>query len=318
MVWPKSLKNTGNKYFTKSFSVVTEYRLLYIYYMRSQATIKYLFALTLYGTIGLFLHYISYSSEFVVLCRGTIGSLFILFVLLLRKKKIDLDSIKKNLKFLAISGFALGFNWVFLFAGYRYGIAVSSLCNYLAPIIVVLISTIIYKEKINRKQICCIVMAFIGMLLLTGIFETDNSSDIRCVIYGSLAALGFVILVLCNKKIEGIEDLEKTLMQLFFSVLIVFPYVLFNDGFPKQFDLQSTILVLILGILHTGIAYICYFGSINVLDAQTIAVLGYLEPALNFFIGAFVLKEKISASGIIGAIMILFASIGNELSANKE
>lgn len=274
--------------------------------------------MTLYGTIGLFLHFISYSSEFVVLCRGTIGSLFILFVLLPRNKKIDLDSIRKNLKYLLISGFALGFNWVFLFAGYRYGIAITSLCNYLAPLVVVLICAVIYKEKINSRQLGCIAMAFTGMLLLTGIFESGSNGDIRCVIYGSLAAFGFVVLVLCNRKLKDIKDLEKTLMQLFFSVLIVFPYVLFNDGFPKQFDKLSTVLVLILGILHTGVAYICYFGSINVLDAQTIAILGYLEPALNFFIGAFVLKENISIYGVIGAILILLASIGNEVFADKE
>ena len=286
--------------------------------MRSAAILKYLFALTLYGTIGFFLHFISYSSEFVVLCRGTIGTIFILCVLLSRKDRIDLDSIKRNLKYLALSGFALGFNWVFLFAGYRHGIAITSLCNYLAPLIVVLIFALFYKQKINIRQQACIALAFVGMLLLTGIFESGNSGDIRCVIYGLLAALGFVIMILCNRKLKDIKDLEKTLMQLFFSVLIVFPYVLFNDGFPKQFDTLSTILVLILGILHTGVAYICYFSAIYTLDPQTIAVLGYLEPALNFFIGAVVLKENISIYGVIGAIMILLASIGNEIFADKQ
>ncbi|MBQ3295212.1 MAG: EamA family transporter [Erysipelotrichaceae bacterium] len=286
--------------------------------MRSTATIKYLIALTLYGTIGLFLHFIKYSSEFVVLCRGTIGSLFILLVLLSRKAKIDWQSIRNNLRYLMISGFALGFNWVFLFAGYRHGIAITSLCNYLAPLIVVVIMATLYKEKINSRQLMCIGLAFVGMLLLTGIFESQSSGDIRCVIYGSLAALGFVILVICNKKLKDIKDLEKTFMQLFFSVLIVFPYVLFNDGFPKEFDLLSTILVIILGVLHTGVAYICYFGSINILDAQTIAVLGYLEPVLNFLLGTIVLKENISVYSIIGAIMILLASIGNEIFADKE
>ncbi|MBP5280351.1 MAG: EamA family transporter [Erysipelotrichaceae bacterium] len=286
--------------------------------MRSVATLKYLFALTLYGTIGLFLHFISYSSEFVVLCRGSIGTLFILLVLLTRKDKIDFQSIRNNLKTLMISGFALGFNWVFLFAGYRHGIAITSLCNYLAPLIVVVIMATVYKQKINSRQLGCIALAFVGMLLLTGIFESNNDSDIRCVIYGLLAAFGFVIMVLCNKKLSNIKDLEKTLMQLFFSVLIVLPYVIFNDGFPKQFDMQSTILVIILGVLHTGVAYICYFAAIHALDAQTIAVLGYLEPALNFFIGAFILKENITIYGVIGAIMILLASIGNEIFADKN
>ena len=286
--------------------------------MKHSAVLRYLFALTLYGTIGLFLHFISYSSEFVVLCRGLLGSLFIFLVLRFRKEKIDRETVRKNLFLLALSGIALGLNWVFLFAGYRYGIAVSSLCNYMAPVIVVVIASLFYKERINLKQILCIVMAFVGMLLLLGIFQGNSTVDMRCVLYGSLAAIGFVILVLINRRLHDIRPLEKTLIQLLFSALIVLPYVYFNNGFPKALDLRSTVLVLILGFLHTGVAYICYFSSIDVLPAQSIAVLGYLEPVLNLLIGALILHEKIGISGIIGALLIILASIGNEMFADKD
>ncbi|MBO4919091.1 MAG: EamA family transporter [Erysipelotrichaceae bacterium] len=286
--------------------------------MKHSAVLRYLFALTLYGTIGLFLHFISYSSEFVVLCRGLLGSLFIFLVLRFRKEKIDRETVGKNLFPLALSGIALGLNWVFLFAGYRYGIAISSLCNYMAPVIVVVITSLFYKERINLKQILCIVMAFIGMLLLLGIFQGNSTVDMRCVLYGSLAAIGFVILVLINRRLQDIRPLEKTLIQLLFSALIVLPYVYFNGGFPKAFDLRSTVLVLILGFLHTGVAYICYFSSIDVLPAQSIAVLGYLEPVLNLLIGALILHEKIGITGIIGALLIILASIGNEMFADKN
>ena len=286
--------------------------------MKNSATLRYLFALFLYGTIGFFLHFVKYSSEFVVLGRGVLGSLFIFLVLSLRKEKIDIDAIKKNLKTLLISGFALGFNWVFLFAGYRYGIAISSLCNYMAPIIVVVISILVYKQKISKPQILFIIMAFVGMLLLIGVIGGDLKGDIRCVIYGLLAALGFVILVLCNKRLSDIKPLEKTLVQLLASAVIVLPYVILNDGFPKEFDLTSTLIVLVLGILHTGVAYICYFSSIDVLPAQSIAILGYLEPVLNFVIGALVFHEELGVSSIIGAVLILIASIGNEIFGTKE
>ena len=278
---------------------------------------RYLFALTLYGTIGLFLHYIDYSSEFVVLCRGLLGSLFIFCILYFRKEKLNISAIKNNLPLLASSGIALGLNWIFLFAGYRYGVAITSLCNYMAPVAVVIITSLFYKEKINIKQIFCIILAFIGMLLLIGIFNQNIESDIHCVIFGLLAAVGFVVLVLCNRKLSNIDQLERTLVQLIFSALIVLPYVYLNSGFPKHFNLQSTILVFILGILHTGIAYIFYFSSINVLPAQSIAVLGYLEPVLNLLIGAFILHERIGIHGIVGAILIILASIGNELFADK-
>ncbi|MBQ1307310.1 MAG: EamA family transporter, partial [Erysipelotrichaceae bacterium] len=270
--------------------------------MKNSAVLRYLFALTLYGTIGLFLHFVSYSSEFVVLCRGLFGSLFIYLVLLFRKEKIDKEAVRKNLFMLALSGIALGLNWVFLFAGYRYGIAISSLCNYMAPIIVVVITSLFYKERINVKQILCIVMAFAGMLLMLGIFEGNSSVDMRCVLYGSLAAVGFVILVLINRRIRDIPQLEKTLIQLLFSMLAVLPYVYFNNGFPKVFDLRSALLVLVLGFLHTGVAYIFYFSSIDTLPAQSIAVLGYLEPVMNLLIGALILHEKIGISGILGAL----------------
>ena len=286
--------------------------------MKHSAVLRYLFSLTLYGTIGLFLHFISYSSEFVVLCRGLLGSVFIFLVLHFRKEKIDRETVGKNLFPLALSGIALGLNWVFLFAGYRYGIAISSLCNYMAPVIVVVITSLFYKEKINLKQILCIVMAFVGMLMLLGIFEGNSAVDIRCVLYGSLAAIGFVILVLINRRLQDIRPLEKTFVQLLFSALIVLPYVYFNGGFPKAFDLRSTVLVMILGFLHTGVAYICYFSSIDVLPAQSIAVLGYLEPVLNLLIGALILHEKIGITGIIGALLIILASIGNEMFADKD
>jgi RarD protein len=281
--------------------------------MNSKAVIRYLCALFLYGTIGFFLHFIEYSSDFVVLCRGFFGSLFIGAVLYLKKERIDTEAIRKNLFLMILSGASLGFNWVFLFMGYRYGMAISSLCNYMAPIIVVVITAVFYKEQINWKQVLCIITAFIGMLLLIGIFGNNEGIDIRCVVYGSLAALGFVILVLCNRKLKGIKPLEKTLVQLFVSMIVVLPYVMINDSFPKHFDLLSVILVLVLGFVHTGLAYICYFSSIDVLPAQTIAVLGYLEPVLNVLIGALVFSEQIGLSGIIGAILILAASLGNEI-----
>ena len=286
--------------------------------MKNSATLRYLFALFLYGTIGFFLHFVSYSSEFVVLGRGVLGSLFIFLVLTLRKEKIDKKAIQRNLRILLLSGFALGFNWVFLFAGYRYGIAISSLCNYMAPIAVVIITTLFYKEKMRPIQIVFILMAVLGMCLLIGIFTNDTAVDMHCVIYGSLAALGFVVLVLCNKRLSDIKPLEKTLVQLLASAVIVFPYVLFNHGFPEVFDLRSTIIVLILGFLHTGVAYICYFSSIDVLPSQSIAILGYLEPVLNFVIGALVFHEPLGISSLIGAVLILIASIGNEIFGTKE
>jgi len=280
-------------------------------------TLKYLISVLIYGTIGLFLHFVNASSEFVVLCRGTIGSLFIALVMLIKKQKIDFKAINKNLKLLVLSGICLGLNWVFLFAGYRRALALTSLCNYTAPIFVVIIMAIFYKEKINNKQIGCIIAAFIGIVLISGIFDS-NGVDLYCLVCGMLAAAGFIGLVLLNRRFADIKDLDKTIIQLAFSALTVLPYVIYNHGFPTSLDTRSLIIVLMLGIVHTGIAYIFYFSAIDTLPVQEVAVLGYVEPALTVIIGILVLKEPSSIFSVIGAILILLAAVLNELFKDKE
>ena len=132
--------------------------------MQKDQTLKYIISISIFGTIGIFLHYINASSEFVVMCRGILGSLFILGVILVRKEKIDFKNIKDNLLILILSGIFLGLNWVFLFIGYEYSVSLASLCNYLAPIIVLIITDIMSKKPIKFIQIICIILSFVGIL----------------------------------------------------------------------------------------------------------------------------------------------------------
>lgn len=282
--------------------------------MKTDKTIKYLFAVILYGTIGYFLHYVNVASEFVVMCRGLIGSLFILLVMFINKDLPDLKAIRNNLFYLAISGIALGLNWVFLFSGYKYSISISSLCNYTAPIMVVIISSIFLKEKITPKQIVCIVCSFIGILLISGIFDNNETNNMHGFIYGLLAAIGFVVLVLFNRKLKNIKPLDKTVVQLFFSFITVLPYVLINKSIPTSLDRDSILIIILLGILHTGVAYIFYFGSIDTLPVSKVAILGYIEPVLSIITGVVFFKEQLSVLGGIGALLILTSALISETS----
>jgi len=275
-------------------------------------SVKYLLAVTIYGTIGLFIHYVNASSEFIVFCRGTIGSLFIATVMLIKRQRIDFKAISSNLSLLAMSGVCLGLNWVFLFSGYKRALALTSLCNYTAPIFVVIISTLFLKEKINFKQIICIITSFVGVVLISGIFDS-RGVDLYCILCGMLAAACFVGLVLLNRRFKNIKDLDKTIIQLAFSAITVLPYMVINSSIPTSLDITSIIILILLGIVHTGIAYILYFSSIDTLPVEEVAVLGYIEPALSVIIGILILKETSSIFSIIGAIVIIVSAILIEL-----
>lgn len=281
---------------------------------------RYMTAVCLYGTIGLLLHFISLPSEVVVLCRGVIGTATILLVFLLRKKRFNGQNLREHLPILLLSGAALGLNWIFLFAAYRATtVAVASLCNYMAPIIVVALSPFVFHERLTGRKLGCILAALIGIVLVSGVLNSDAEAlNLRGVGLGLTAAMCFVVIVLCNKKCTGVDPLEKTVAQLAVSALVVLPYVLWQQrGQTLTPDARSVALTLVLGVVHTGVAYILYFGSMARLPVQSVALLGYLEPVVSVLTSALVLHEPLTASGIVGAVLILGAAAVSELRENS-
>ena len=72
------------------------------------------------------------------------------------------------------------------------------------------------------------------------------------------------------------------------------------------------LLLLVVGVIYTGLTYALYFGSMDVLKAQSIAILGYLDPVVALLVSALVLHEHMSALGLLGAVLILGAAVGSE------
>lgn len=285
---------------------------------RNQARIRYLTAVVLYGTIGLLLHYIDLPSEIVVLCRAVLGTAFIAAYILWKGRRPDRHAIRKNAKWLILSGICLGLNWIFLFAAYRQTtVAVASICNYTAPIIVLALAPLLLRERATKRGILCIAAAFLGIILVSGVLSGDPAGlNLPGVGLGLMAAVCFAVIVLCNRKLRDIDSLDRTVTQLFLSALTVLPYVLLADrGISLHPDLRSVVLVLVLGIFQTGVAYIFYFGPMGVLPVQTVAILGYVEPVVSVLCSTLILKEPLPAAGWFGAFLIIGASVISELRA---
>lgn len=274
---------------------------------------KYIIAVILYGTIGMFLRQVSVPSEIVVVCRGIIGSAFISVLSISQKKRLDRAAIRENRIWLVISGVCLGLNWVLLFAAYMHTtVAIASLCNYMAPIIVVVIAPFVLHEPINKRKIPCVIAAFIGIVFVSG-FWKGVTGDASGILMGLMAAICFVIIVVCNRKMQSINPYDKAVIQLVISAITVLPYVLIkNWGTEIDWNARSIMIIIILGLVHTGLAYCLYFSGMSTLPVQTVAILGYLEPVVSVLCSAVILHEHMDISGWIGAVLILGAAIISE------
>ena len=77
---------------------------------------------------------------------------------------------------------------------------------------------------------------------------------------------------------------------------------------------ENPVLVLILGMVHTGWTYALYFGTISRLPAQTVALFSYIDPIVAIFLSAVLLREGLSLTSAIGAVLVLGSTLVSELT----
>lgn len=276
--------------------------------------LKYLSSLLLFGSNGIVASYILLNSHEIVFLRTFIGSIFLICLLLLSKQKLQAFDNKKDAIYLIASGISTGISWLFLYQAYtEIGISLATLACYCGPIIVILLSPLIFNERLDIYKISGFIIVFTGMIFVNGseLSQTGISFGLVC---GILSAVTYSLMVIFAKKVKTINGLEYSFIQLISSFFIVAIFLGLKQGFYIPKLTENIFPVLFLGVINTGIGCYLYFSSIKELPAVTVAICGYLEPLSALFFSAIFLNERLSFIQIIGAILIIGGAIIAELS----
>ena len=274
-------------------------------------------SMLIFGTIGVLRRYIDLPSGALAMLRGYIGAAVLVVLTIITGKRPEMAVLKHNLPKLLLSGAFIGFNWMLLFEAYNYtSVATATLCYYMAPVIVMLMSPVLLKEKLTARKGICIAAAIIGMIPVSGMLSVEGfgMADLKGVLLGLGAAVLYACVILMNKSVTEVKAMDRTIVQLAAAALVVTPYAFAAEGFnPLAMDGLTIGLVLVAGIVHTGIAYVMYFGSIGRLKAQTVALMSYIDPIFAVVLSAVVLGESMDAFGWIGAAVVIGAMMISEI-----
>lgn len=272
-------------------------------------------SMLMFGTLGIVRRYIPLSSAMLAMCRGVLGSVFLLVFVLVRGGKLKLPERRTALR-LVLTGAIMGLNWMLLFEAYNYTtVAAATMCYYMQPTIVILLSPLVFRERLGAKRLACAGAAIVGMLFVSGVLSggAGQMQDIRGIIFGLGAAVFYATVIILNKKVVVEDVYAKTIIQLAGAALVMIPYVLITEGVPELALTPADIgLVLLVGVVHTGVTYALYFGSMQRLRAQTVAVLSYIDPVFALLLSAAVLHESLTPLGIVGAVLIIGSAIISE------
>ena len=285
--------------------------------MDRKAFFKYISALLLFGLNGIVASHIPLNSYEIVFLRTLIGSILLLILFLIGKGKFHIKEYKKDTVFIALSGIAMGTSWMFLYEAYQQiGVSLSSLLYYCGPVIVMILSPIIFSEKLTTPKLLGFATVLVGIFLVNGnAVGKSNPWGLFC---GAMSAVMYFFMVTLNKQSKNITGMENSVIQLVVSFLTVAVFVGVKQGFIINIPTDAWGWILILGIVNTGIGCYLYFSPLSKLPVQTVAVCGYLEPLSAVVFAALLLGEKMTVVQIVGAICIIGGAMIGELIKPKR
>lgn len=179
---------------------------------------------------------------------------------------------------------------------------------YTAPAFVMLMSSVLFSEKLSIRKLAALGFAFIGCAFVSGIAGGAGRLSAPGIIYGLLAGFGYALY-----SIFGRYALEKGYSSLtisFYTFLCsaVCTFFLADKGSVVNALSGNWMLVLktvVLVLLVTLLPYLSYTKGLKGMENGTASVLASIEPVVATLIGVFVYKETLSIWNIIGMCMVL-------------
>ncbi len=274
----------------------------------------------IWGSIGIFTRYIDLSPIILAFFRAIIA--LPVLIIFIKYKKISLKIPFNSIKSYILAGVLLGLGWTALFYGYKNTSISNAVIIYnMCPIYIMLMAPIFLKEKLTRTSAIIILLSFIGLFFVVGI-KTPKSNEFLGILLSWLSGICYAIIVIINRKSKSkIDSTLATMVQIATANIILIAFVIIEGDYSKiaHLNAQGLIFVIILGVVHTGVAYSLYFSTYQKMKSIDIVSFSYLEPLFGILLSVLLLNETLSISQIIGGLLILGSTyIGEYIKLRKQ
>lgn len=272
-------------------------------------------SMAIFGTIAVLVRNVQASSATIALMRAAIALVCLALLQAALGKPLRLKNIGRDVLPLFLSGAAMGFNWILLFEAYKYTtVSVATLSYYFAPVIVTIASSVLFRERLSIRQIVCFLGSTAGLILVIGLNNLRGGSA-KGVLFALSAATLYATVVLLNKRIRSVSGVDRTLLQFIASVIVLTPYLLITEGVHlENMTPGGWGSLLLLGVVHTGVAYVLYFSALKDLRGQEVAILSYIDPLVAVLLSFTLLHEPTATLQLTGGGLILGFTLLNEIS----
>ena len=277
---------------------------------------------TLWGIISIFvnqLRVIGFNSMQVVSIRVLFSALVLVFYLLIK----DRQQLKIKLKDIPLFigtgvGSIIFFNYCYFEAiDIIGGASIPALLLYTAPIFVMILSVILFKEKITKKKLISLVITFFGLALVTGAFSSSDKISIFALLLGLGSGLGYALYSIFGKfLVDKYSAITITTYTFVVATIFSVPFSGIVQNFNLLISPKGILSALALAVVSTVLPFLLYTKGLYGMEAGKASILATVEPFVATIVGVIFFKETMTSFKIIGMLLVLLAII--ILNINKK
>lgn len=278
--------------------------------------LKYLYVFAagcFWGIISLFLKPLlnmGFSQVQTVTFRCLIAALVLGIVILIKDKSLFKFKIRDLWCFLGTGLVSLMFFSICYFYSMTYnGVCVAVILLYTSPVFVMLLSLLLFKEKITYKKIIAIVLTITGCIFVSGI-AGGQSIGVLGIVLGICSGLGYALYSIFSRYAlqRNYNSMTISFYTFLFCGLACLPFSspvnLVMSLTPKAVLLASGV-----GIICCVLPYLCYTKGLQYVENTKASIIVAVEPVVASFIGVLVYNEQITVVKLLGVILVLAAVV---------
>jgi len=268
-------------------------------------------AALLWGHMGVLAKFLFNRGEVSPLPLAALRSLLAFSLLLLslafRRRRI-LAIPPGDLNRVAIVGIALGLNNFLYYLTITFTtVATALLLQYMAPILVALSSTILFKERLSKVIVGALVLAMGGcFLMVKGYDPSALQLNLPGLLTGLSSASVFAFYTLASKRLLVRVMPWPFLLwayaaaSLFWSLFIP-PWTLLQKGYPPRL----WALFLVIALFGTLLPFGLYLHGLALLPATHVSIMSTLEPVVGATVAYLFLDERLTLPQVVGGLLVI-------------
>ncbi|MEE0954461.1 MAG: EamA family transporter [Eubacterium sp.] len=284
--------------------------------MKKTGTIFVLLAGILWGFLGIFARVLNkYGLEAmqVVMVRAAVAAAVLFLILLIRDKSLLRIRLRDLWCFLGTGICSIVFfNYCYFTAVSIMSLAAAAVLLYTAPAIVMVLSVLLFGEKITLRKWIAIACTFAGCLLVTGIVGSSVRLSVGGILVGLGAGIGYALYSIFGRYALNKGYSSFTITFYTFLIAAIVSSVMVGGWSPAVSAIKKgggpvVLSMLALGVLSTVLAFLFYTIGLTKMESSYASVVASIEPVTASILGVVLYHEKLSAWTIAGIALVLGA-----------